>query len=370
MRPVTRTVAMSLAATSLLVASTAAATSANAATGIAKAARTKAKAVTRLTPVEAASTSEWIRSAQLPSGAIATFPDQQHVRPNISNLAAQGLADHARRTGDVASLTAAWAELRWYAGAEDADGVVTDYDAAADGTMVSSGDEDSTSAYAGTFLTAVEAAYKATPEKQRAARLAEVAPGIDGALRAIAAVTRPDGLAYAKPSWHVVYLMRQAETEAGLDSSARLLKLLGRPADGKASARAAQRMVAAVDTLWNPATGSYDWAVHESGYRQSTDWGNLYPDGIANIWAVAYGLVPEHRAKTLMDTVSAKFPDLDDASARGYWPEAVNAYRMVQDRTDAATVLGGITAQATATSRAWPFTTETAGVTLTLSLAE
>jgi len=328
------------------------------------------RAVGRLTASDAAAAAEWIRSAQLPDGAIATFPDQEHLRPNVGNQAAQGLADYARRTGDSDALDAAWAQLRWYASHEDADGVVTDYDLDADGNMVSTGDLDSTSGYAGTFLAAVESAYHATPVRQRAARLAEIEPGIDGALRAIAAVTRPDGLTWTKPSWKVVYLMRQAETYAGLDSAAHLLRALGRPRDGVAAAKAADRIVSAVDGLWNPETGSYDWAVHESGFTQTTDWDNLYSDGIANIWAVAYGLVPAKRAAALMATVTQRFPQLLDPTQAGYWPEAAVAYRQVNNRAQAALVLGGITSLVTETDHSWPYTPETAGVCLTDRLSD
>src|SRR5690349_2686652 len=97
---------------SLAAAATAGATTANAANG--PKAPKAPKPVSRLTPAEADSASAWIRSAQLANGAIATFPDRQHIRPNMANQAAQGLADHARRTGDTASLDAAWAYLRWY----------------------------------------------------------------------------------------------------------------------------------------------------------------------------------------------------------------------------------------------------------------
>jgi len=365
MNRLARTVALSVAVATLTVTG---ATGASAA-GKVRVAKVS-KPVSRLAPADAQSASEWIRSAQLPNGAIATYPDKLRIQPNMGNQAAQGLADHARRSGDAASLAAAWAYLRWYASAEDADGVVTDYVAGPDGAMVSTGSLDSTSGYAGTFLAAVESAYNATPPRQRAARLAEVTPGIVGALKAIASVTRPDGLADARPDYHLVCLMREAETYAGLDSAARLLKILGRKKDAAAAAKAARRVVAGIERLWNPKTQGYDWVVYEDGRRETTQWRSVYPDGVANVFAVAYGLVPQARAKVLMDKVTAVFPELLDPAAGGYWAEAVVAYRYVHDRPQAALVLGGITAQAAATGRAWPYTTETAGVSLTVSLAD
>jgi hypothetical protein len=370
MNRLARTLALTVTVAALAVSTATGASAAKAPAVKAPAVKAKPKPVSRLTPAEAQSAADWIRSAQLPNGAIATFPDKQRVQPNMGNQAAQGLADHARRTGDTASLEAAWAHLRWYAAAEDANGVVTDYVAGPDGALTSTGTADSTSGYAGTFLAAVESAYNATPPKQRAARLASVATGIDGALRAIASVARTDGLYDARPDYHLVYLMREAEAYAGLDSAARLLRLLDRPKDAVAATRAAKRLAKAVDRLWNPTTQGYDWAIYEDGRHETTKWQSLYPDGVANAWVVAYGLVPPKRAKALMEKVTTTFPTLLDPATGGYWAETVLAYRYVKDRPQAALVLGGITAQATATGRAWPYTTETAGVSLTISLAD
>ena len=44
-------------------------------------------------------------------------------------------------------------------------------------------------------------------------------------------------------------------------------------------------------TLWNSRTQSYDWAVHEDGFHQPTNWSLLYPDALQQAWVVAFGLV-------------------------------------------------------------------------------
>lgn len=41
-----------------------------------------------LTPADAAATSAWIQQAQLPNGALASYPDKQAVLPYVANLAA------------------------------------------------------------------------------------------------------------------------------------------------------------------------------------------------------------------------------------------------------------------------------------------
>ena len=58
------------------------------------------------------------------------------------------------------------------------------------------------------------------------ARLTALANGLDGALRAIEATTDTDGLTWAKPAWHVKYLMDQSEVYAGLQAAKRLFTSL------------------------------------------------------------------------------------------------------------------------------------------------
>ena len=320
----------------------------------------------------ARSLGDWILDAQTDDGAIATHLDHAHVWPYLSNFAAMGLASATKRTGDQAYAGASWRWLRWYAAHQDERGFVTDY-RAADGGWASTGDMDSTDAYAGTFLLAVETTHAAHPDT---ASLRALQPAIALAVSAIEATQDDDGLTWAKPSWHVKYLMDQAETYAGLRAAARLAGRLG---DTVLAARAtadAAALQTGVDALWDTTSGTYDWAVHENGVHQPTDLGQLYPDAMQQAWAVAFGLVPPARAAALMDRVTAAQPAWDDPTATalvdgerraaGYWVPAAWAVAGVGENGPATEAGDRILAAADADDRLWPFTPSDAGQLLVL----
>src|SRR5436190_17001699 len=100
---------------------------------------------------DVAAEADWIMSARLPDGAIANYVDQQAVWPYLSNFAAMGLARATQFTGRTEFAAASWRWLHWYQAHENGTGFVTDYKISG-GSPVSTGDMDSTDAYAGTFL--------------------------------------------------------------------------------------------------------------------------------------------------------------------------------------------------------------------------
>ena len=306
----------------------------------------------------------WIQQAARADGAIATNPDQRLVWPYLANFAAMGLARSAA-AGDRRAATTAWRWLGWYQAHQDANGYVGDYVQTATG-LWPNGNMDSTDAYAGTYLLAVESMYLATGDR---ARVLALRRGIQGAVRAIESTQDVDGLTWAKPSWHVKYLMDQAETYAGLVAAANLGDALGMP---KVAARAtldAHRLRAGFARLWNPRVGAYDWAVHGNGARAATNWSVLYPDAMQQAWAVAFGLSNGARSDRLVDTLSRRQPQwsspqamatIGSASRRvGYWAAATWALRR-SGRSPAARIRS-IRSAALATHRAWPFTSGDAG---------
>jgi hypothetical protein len=330
-------------------------------------------------PASAASTSQvrsdadWILAAQLPDGAIANYVDRKAIWPYLANFAAVGLARAAEITHDSRYTDAAWRWLRWYQGRQDASGFVTDYQVTA-GSEVSTGAMDSTDAYAGTFLFAVRATWEATRDSSR---LRALMPGIAGAVAAIEATQDSDGLTWAKPTWHVKYLMDEAETYAGLQAATGIARTLEHPRLAASAASAAARLRTGTERLWNQRLGAYDWALHGDGARHQTRWSVLYPDAMEQAWPVAFGLVTGARARYLMGRFAAAQPDWDlpAALARfdsgpapvGYWAVPAWAFARIGDLAWAATALGRIRTSALAIGRAWPFTPSDAGQLLAVT---
>ncbi len=306
---------------------------------------------------------DWLLQGELPDGAIAWYVDRQHISPYLANYAAIGLAEAAKQTGDSAYSAAAWSWLDWYAAHEDANGFVTDYNVDASGVETSTGDEDSTDAYAGTFLSAVRAAYVVDPNAER---LAALHGGIVGAVDAIEATQDTDGLTWAKPAWHVKYLMDQSETYAGLRSASDLAAALGDRALANSASLDATQMSHGIAGLWNPSTGSYDWARHDDGAQQPTDWNVLYPDAMEQAWVAGTTAVPRSRATALIDAVRTDHPEWSSPDVAGYWPVAGWALLRTGQRTAAASAAETIRAGMLAAGRSWPFTTGVAGQLIVL----
>jgi hypothetical protein len=308
----------------------------------------------------------WILQAQLPDGAIANYVDRQAIWPYLSNFAAMGLARAARVTGDDAFSRASWRWLHWYAGHEDPQGFVTDYKVV-NGQPVSTGDMDSTDAYAGTFLLAARDTYVASNDL---AQLRSLRQGVLGAVGAVEATQDGDGLTWAKPAWHVKYAMDQAETYGGLVAAVDVARALGDAALASRAGADATKMRNGFAKLWNPSTGSYDWAVHEDGNHQPTNWSLLYPDALQQAWVVAFGLAEASHAKTLVSHFTSAHPawdmpaqnDLYDSGrgAVGYWAPAGWALGTVSPGPT-ATAAQNIRQAAMASQRAWPFTPSDSG---------
>jgi hypothetical protein len=316
----------------------------------------------------------WILAAQLPNGAIASHTDRTFVNPYLAGYAAVGLATATRMSGDRTYAAAAWRWAAWYGSAMGANGYVTDYDITPGG-LVSTGTYDSTDAYSGMFLVAVDATFNASPD---AARLRELAPKVAQAVGAIRSTQRADGLTGAKPDWMVAYLMNEAEAYAGLRAAGRLARTLGDRTLARSADAAADALSAGVERSWNAGAGAFDWAVHPSGDRVATNWAQLYPDALSQLWAVGYGLVrgPLATAVTTRfeqshpDAADPTAPDLVDGAVRpgGYWPGAGLSLATV-DRTAPARFLAGTRAAAVATGRAWPYSVQTAAQSIQLAAA-
>jgi hypothetical protein len=328
---------------------------------------------TAATVGDIASDADWLLQGQLPDGAIAWYIDRGHISPYLANYAAIGLAEARMQTGTIAYSDAAWSWLHWYAAHQDASGFVTDYNVDAFGTETSTGDEDSTDAYAGTYLSAARATYIADAD---IAQLASLHESLAAAVSAIEATQDVDGLTWAKPAWHVKYLMDQTETYNGLVSAADLAAALSDDALRTRATDDAARMRAGIGSLWDAPTGAYDWAKNDGGVVNTTDWAVLYPDAMEQAWVAGSSAVAKSRARDLVDTLQQTQPQWSSPNASadingsvgtvGYWPVAGWALLHVGRTGQAASAAASIRSAAVGNGRGWPFTTGDAGQLIVL----
>ena len=312
---------------------------------------------------------EWTMRAVLPGGAIASYVDRRRVDSYLGSFAAWGLARATATTGDTRYAAAAWRWAEWYAAHMDGNGFVTDYDVAADlTTLTSTGGMDSTDAYAGLFVVALDAAATAAPDAERLRRLT---PAVGRALDAMNATMMPTGLTGATPQWMVAYLMDQAEVYAGMRAAVAIAERVGDVVLADRARRAAEGIRVSVERLWNPATQSYDWAVHDTGVRDDTDWSRLYPDALQQVWAVAFGFATGDRATALLSRFQAEHPEWSTPTASslyndgprvtGYWPMTLTAMRATGGAAAVPAAARSIVDAGRASGYAWPYTTAIAG---------
>jgi hypothetical protein len=315
---------------------------------------------------------DWLLGAQMPDGAIGHYVDRVKIWPYLGNEAALGLARATEVTGDTKYVGAAWRWLQWYQAHQDAAGFVTDYNVVG-GVETSTGDMDSTDAYAGTFLLAARKAWRASGST---ATLGTLRQGVAKAVAAIEATQDVDGMTWAKPAWHVKYLMDQAETYAGLRAATDLAAALGDRTLAQQASGDANRMAAGVAGLWNGPSGAYDWAVHSTGARQATNWTLLYSDSLQQAWAVTYGLSTGTQAQGVITRFTTSQPKWANPTATalntagtgpvGYWPAAGLALQRTGQTAQAAVAATSIRDAALAAGRAWPFDSGVAGMQLLL----
>lgn len=314
---------------------------------------------------------QFIESAQLPNGAIETYPNSNLVSPYIGNYAAMGLARATQLTGDPSYLAAAWHWIAWYQGAEGPGGVVDNANVV-DGTTTSTGSVDSTDGTSGTFLMAVLAAVQASGNTTE---LQAHAAAISAAVGVIASTTNAQGLTWALASYQAAYLMDESEVYGGLRAAIVLANLLGNDALTSEATTMAQRMGQAVATLWNPSLGAYNWAAFPDGFTQPSNWAVLYPDDLEQMWAVAFGLASSSTATSLTSEFLARQSQWDQPSAQAlqnlngndvdqtveFWPVVVWALVATGQSQAATAGEASIQADAAAHDDDWPYTPGTAG---------
>ena len=339
-------------------------------------------------PSSAESLTDWIKQAQLPGGAITQFPDRTRIDPYLANYAALGLASAYGHHHRPLEIQAAWHWLGWYQRHMNGDGYVTDYTVGPGPEFAesSTGDEDSTDGYAGTFLMALRRAYSSTADRTE---LGTFRLGIRRATTAIRSTQQADGLTWATPSYHVKLLMDQAEAYAGLRAAQFLAGVLRLPQLASTAARSADRMEEGVSSLWqrSPGTVAYDRAKLEDGSTAPSSWGVYYPDAVSQMWLVAIGdrLTPQHplvnkaRASRLVDAFEATWPQWDSPTGVAtydsgshtveYWPMVAGAMLVAGRRTQAVSGISSIERSAARTGFAWPFSVAAAGQIETIGMS-
>lgn len=259
---------------------------------------------------------DWLRSCQLPGGAIKQTPSGDRVIPYFANLAARTMA----------MIEPQWAKdyMNWYLEHLNLPdrwglaGTIYDY-GVRDGVLIPTGDYDSADSYASTFLSLVADYYRETGDTDF---ILTNKDSIDLVAGVVLALQEQDGLVAAKPRYRTKYLMDNSENYRGLLDWADTLAHIGFPGEAETYREAAERIYAGIqNVLFDAETGRYAWSLSWLGKRYPRE-GRWYPDGVSQVTLISCGLFsPESsEAKAIWEWFNSRFPGWEEGRKKDVFP--------------------------------------------------
>jgi hypothetical protein len=240
-------------------------------------------------------------------GALTVRPDGSFVSGYFGNVTAAGLVASGSHL-DVVNDWMEWYIDRAHGSGSGVDGVPDDGTYERDGAFVSRNRPDSTDAYGATFLILADAAYRTGDARLRALIVRHRAD-IGRIAASMLATWQPNGLTFSRPQHRIVYAIDNEQVYRGLLDAADLWERAYADASQAAALRSdAQRVengIAAV--LWSSASQTYRPSVNPEGRGAEADLTRPYPDALAQVMAIVYGIVPADSllASTLLARASA-----------------------------------------------------------------
>lgn len=221
----------------------------------------------------------YVLDSQHASGAFAMTPAQLHINPYFANVGAASLLYSADYLPTVERY------LDWYLTHLNPDGTIHDFHVVND-RLIGAGSADSTDSYAATFLSLVNGWFQAGGNPTWVTANMPQLKSIEGA---ILAVTDRDGLTWAKPYYPYKLLMDNCEVYQGWRDWAEVLNRIGRNDEAKVASQRADRLLASIHRFRSP-DGSWAWALSRIGLRLDSYPGRFYPDGVAQLFPILFGL--------------------------------------------------------------------------------
>jgi len=280
----------------------------------------------------ATSANDSIVLCQLSSGAIAEASPPVFIRPYFSNLAAMGVVAAKQHLDAVEN----W--MCWYVEHLNATdvwninngGTIYDYNVDGQGIETPTHDADSTDSYAATFLSLARM-YFESGDTNAQAYIRSIKTNLENIADVEFRTAQADSLTVAKPDYPVRYLMDNIEVWRGLTDFA-LLEASAWGDAGKQRLYSAQaaRIASSIESeMWNQAAGWYYTAIHEDGSKEAAHWAEWYPDSVAQLFPIIYGLIEptSTRAVSLYSQFNESWPAWTTGQRGGdVFPWAMVAY--------------------------------------------
>jgi len=221
--------------------------------------------------------------------------DNQTINPYIINIIAIYEMNKQRNVSEVKNY------ILWHFGhmnypdQEGLTGTIYNYKISKAGKELSTNDYDSVDGYAGTFLYLLNLYYQLTGDKgliekhwDKIKDVAYLIPYLQG----------EDGLSRArlKAKDNAKYLMDNCEAFAGIKAFNELSANIGRGKDQFYLETETNIKNGVLEILYNTDTKKFYWAVDDK-VKHASDWSILYPDAIAQIFPLYFGVLDDDKGK-------------------------------------------------------------------------
>ncbi|MDE2572364.1 MAG: hypothetical protein KGM44_07580 [bacterium] len=235
---------------------------------------------------------DWIAdSCRAEGGALTVHPRGKTVSGYFGNITASGLAAVGLHL-DVVRDWMAWYVAHAHGSGSGVDGVPDDATVLTGGGLRSRGRPDSTDAYGATFMSLALAAYQ-TDDPALRMFIAEHRDAMRTIALSAVATQQPNGLTWSRPQHAIEYAIDNEQVYRGMLDGAALMERAYHDtalaqtlrADAAATLRGMQI------SLWDERTQAFRPYVGISGRGPAPDLARLYPDALAQVLAIVYGVV-------------------------------------------------------------------------------
>lgn len=235
--------------------------------------------------------------------------DSRTINPYIVNIFAIYEINKGRHIGEVKQYVLWYFDHLNYPDQDGLTGTIHDYQISKTGKEISTNDYDSIDGYAGTFLYLLNLYHRKTGDNrfidkhwEKIKDIAYLIPYLQG----------EDGLSRAllKSKDNAKYLMDNCEAFAGIKSFNELAARTGRAGNPFYRKTETNIKNGVLESLYNIHMKNFYWAIDDK-MKHSSDWSKLYPDAIAQIFPIYFGLLDEdkEKKKTLWQEFNKRYGD-------------------------------------------------------------
>lgn len=207
-------------------------------------------------------------------------------------------------------------------------GSIYDYEISATGEEISKLEYDSVDGYAGTFLYLINLYHLCTEDGKL---INNYWDKVKDVAYLIPYLQKQDGLTVAlwQDKDHTKYLMDNCEAYAGMLAFQKLARRTGKKLDSLYEETAENIRRGVLKIMYDGERNNFYWAIDDKT-RHESDWSVLYPDALAQIFPIYFGLLDKDRKKK--NTLWRKFNKFYSHKIKSFALEQRIFYELTQKK--------------------------------------